>query len=209
MTLRAIQLLPSLLLLLAAACSPQPIDLASTPTESAAGLAARGSPYDSTRVPLGTEEARICYSRPSAKGRVVFGGLVPFDTLWRTGANEPTIIHLPVAAAIAGLPVTAGHYALYTVPSQGAWTLVVNASTSQWGLTADAVFPDGTVIPNSYTDEVRAREVGRVPVMVDSIAPVEQFTIRAEPAGSGAVVRLEWATTRVSIPITPTPAAAP
>jgi hypothetical protein len=151
----------------------------------------RASPYDSTLVALGDATAKVCYSRPAAKGRTVFGGLVPYDTLWRTGANEPTVIHLPVAATIAGMAVAPGAYALYTVPGHDAWTVIVNRSTSQWGH------------ESQYTPAVRAQEVGRAQVSAEHTdAPVESFTIRAEPHGDdAATLVIEWENTRVKVPV--------
>jgi hypothetical protein len=189
-------------LLLASACGPREISLACRPMAEPADLAARPSPYDSVLVTVGGRQAQVCYSRPSAKGRVVFGGMVPFDSLWRTGANEPTILHLPFDAEIAGLAVPAGHYSLYTVPSQSQWQLVINASTGQWGLTRDEPKAGGGVNRSSYTAEVAAKELGRLPVSADSIAYTEQFTMRAEAGtGDSAELLLEWETTRVRIPI--------
>ena len=154
-------------------------------------VAGRTSPYDSATVSLGGSVAKVCYGRPSAKGRTVFGDLVPFDTLWRTGANEPTILHLPVAAELAGIQLEPGSYSLYTVPGASGWTVVVNRSTSQWGH------------ERSYTPEVRAQEVGRAPVpssRTDSF--VETFAIRGEPRGANAAdLVLEWEQTRVRIPL--------
>jgi hypothetical protein len=151
----------------------------------------RASPYDSTLVALGDATAKVCYSRPAAKGRTVFGGLVPYDTLWRTGANEPTVIHLPVAAMIAGIAVAPGAYSLYTVPGRDAWTVVVNRSTSQWGH------------ESQYSPAVRAQEVGRAQVAAEHTdAPAESFTIRAEPHGDdAATLVLEWENTRVKVPV--------
>ena len=190
------------------ACGGDSIALACRPMDDAAGLAKRVSPYDSTLVTLGAQTAQVCYSRPAVNGRVVFGGIVPFDSLWRTGANEPTILHLPFDAEIAGLAVPAGHYSLYTVPSTTQWQLVINRSTSQWGITQDAPRPDGGVNKSAYTPEVAAQELGRTPIAADSTAElVERFTIRAEPGtGDAATLVLEWERTRVLIPIRATPA---
>jgi hypothetical protein len=152
----------------------------------------RASPYDSTAFRIGGHEAKLCYGRPSVRGRTIFGDLVPYDTLWRTGANEPTIIHLPVAATIAGIAVEPGSYSLYTVPGRTEWQVVVNRSTSQWGH------------ESQYVDEVRQREVGRASVAATrTAAPVETFTIHAEPAESGADLVLEWENTRASVPVRP------
>ena len=154
-------------------------------------LEGRASPYDSTLIALGGEEAKLCYGRPSARGRQVFGQLVPYDTLWRTGANEPTTLHLPFAAEIAGIEVQPGSYSIYTVPGRESWTVIVNRSTSQWGH------------EGQYTPEVRAQEVGRASVQAESVTtPVETFVIRAEPRGASAAdLVMEWENTRVRVPI--------
>jgi hypothetical protein len=155
-------------------------------------LEGRPSPYDSTMVQLNGATAKICYGRPSLRGRQMIGGeMVPFDTIWRTGANEPTTIHLNAAAEIAGMRVEPGSYTLYTVPGREQWTVIVNRSTSQWG------------IESSYSPEVRAQEVGRAQVPAESTQqPVETFTITSEGTGAGAAnIVLEWENTRVRIPI--------
>lgn len=153
----------------------------------------RQSPYDSVTVDAAGQAFRICYGRPSAQGREIFGGLVPYGTLWRTGANEPTILHLPFDAEIAGLRVPPGSYSLYTVPHEsGEWELIINRSTSQWGH------------PSSYTDEVSAQELGRATIATERMdQAVEQFTIRGEPVQGGADILLEWARTRARIPVRP------
>ena len=152
-------------------------------------LAGRASPYDSVAVPLGDARALVCYGRPSVKGRTIFGELIPFGQLWRTGANEPTIIHLPVAATIAGIAVEPGSYSLYTVPGETEWQVVVNRSVSQWG------------IEGQYAG-VEAQEVGRAAVPAERTeSPVEQFTIGSAPTATGAELLLEWENTRVRIPV--------
>lgn len=165
-------------------------------------LAQRPSPYDSAMASVGASAVKVCYSRPSTRGRFVFGGLVPYDTLWRTGANEPTTIHLSSAAEIAGLAVEPGDYSLYTVPSLDQWVLVVNESTSQWGLTEDAVGPGGNRFSNAYTEEVRAHEVGRAPIEVARAPFSEQLTASfGATDGSSVDLYIDWATTRLIVPI--------
>lgn len=151
----------------------------------------RQSPYDSVTIGVQGQQLRICYGRPAAQGRVIFGALVPFATLWRTGANEPTILHLPFNADIAGLRVPPGSYSLYTVPQEsGEWELIVNRSTSQWGH------------PGSYTDEVRAQELGRATIRTERMdRAVENFTIRGEAVTGGTDILLEWERTRARIPV--------
>jgi hypothetical protein len=172
------------------------VPLACVPAENMP-VEGRPSPYDSVNIAVGNRTARICYGRPSVNQRQIFGGLVPYDSLWRTGANEPTILHLPFDAEIAGLTVPAGSYSLYTIPKQsGDWTLIVNRSTSQWGH------------PNSYTEAVRAQELGRAPIRTEPIdRHVERFTIRSDPAGADrSDILLEWERTRIRIPIRATSA---
>src|SRR5258708_20601557 len=79
-------------------------------------LAERPSPLDSISVQLGGGTIKLCYSRPSARGRKVMGELVPLDQPWRLGANEATTIHLPFAAQLARVRVGPGTYTLYALP---------------------------------------------------------------------------------------------
>lgn len=153
-------------------------------------LEGRASPYDSTTAQVGAVAMKVCYGRPAVRGREIFGGLVRYDTIWRTGANEPTIIHLSGAAQIAGIQVTPGSYSLYTVPGRDSWTVIVNRAIDQWGH------------ESAYTEAVRQQEVGRATVETERLDQlVEQFTIRTEPAGGGVNLLLEWERTRVRIPI--------
>lgn len=162
-----------------------------TPSDRMA-IEGRASPYDSTLFMLAGQEAKLCYGRPSMRGRTIYGDLVPYDTLWRTGANEPTIMHLPVGAEIAGIPVQAGSYSIYTVPGREEWDVVVNRSTSQWGH------------ESQYTDEVRSQEIGRASVPAETTdQPVETFTIHAEVADPGVDLVMEWENTRVRVPVRP------
>jgi hypothetical protein len=153
-------------------------------------VAGRQSPYDSTTVSVGGQQLKVCYGRPAAAGREIFGALVPYGTLWRTGANEPTIIHVPFEAEIAGLRVPRGSYSIYTIPEAEEWTLIINRSISQWGH------------PSSYTPEVEAQELGRATIRTERMnQAVEQFTIRGESTASGADILLEWERTRARIPV--------
>jgi hypothetical protein len=154
-------------------------------------LEGRASPYDSTLISVGGRTAKICYGRPSLRGRTMIGGeAVPYGQLWRTGANEPTILHLPFAASVAGIELEPGSYSLYTMPGLDEWVVILNRSTSQWGH------------EGRYTAEVRAQEVGRAMAPASrTSAPIETFTIRSAPADGGATLFLEWENTSVAIPV--------
>lgn len=166
----------------------QQVAVACAPSENMP-VAGRASPYDSTAFTLAGQRSLVCYGRPSMRDRTIFGDLVPYGQIWRTGANEPTVIHLPVAASIAGIQVEPGSYSLYTVPGEQEWEIVVNSSTSQWG------------IENQYAS-VESQEVGRATVPAEATdSPVEMFEIRSEQQGDAAQLVLEWENTRVRVPV--------
>lgn len=75
----------------------------------------------------------IEYGRPKVKGREIWGGLVPFDRVWRTGANEATTIEVGAAVLVEGEHLPAGRYGLFTVPGREGWTIVFNRVADQWG----------------------------------------------------------------------------
>ena len=190
-------LLTALLLLPSASAAPvppvQPADPACiTMNTRQLPLDKRKSPLDSLSVSVGGAAVKVCYGRPSLRGRQMLGGdAVPYGQIWRTGANEPTMIHATGPITVAGLKVPAGSYSLYTVPGKAEWEIIVNRSTTQWGE------------ESGYTEEVQKQELGRATVKAENIAkPVETFTIRAEPAtGDAKALVLEWETTRVRIPV--------
>jgi hypothetical protein len=155
---------------------------------SAASLAKRASPLDSVAFEFGGARVKVCYGRPSARGRTMIGGMnIPLGKLWRTGANEPTMIHTSGPITLAGVKLEAGTYSLYTIPEKEQWTIILNRSTAQWG-------DEG-----SY-DGVKKEEVGRGTATVYALKEhVEQFTIKPESKGSWGALVLEWEKTKVVI----------
>jgi hypothetical protein len=152
----------------------------------------RKSPLDSLTFTIDRQPVKVCYGRPSARGRTMLGGAsIPFGKLWRTGANEPTVFYAPVPLRVAGLNVPPGVYSLYTVPGPKEWEVIVNRSISQWGHEGE------------YTDKIKAQELGRAKVKSEALkTPADTFTITAEPAGDKAVsLLLDWEKTRVRIPV--------
>lgn len=101
------------------------------------------SPSSSVKQSIGLAEVTVDYSRPSAKGRTIFGDLVPMNQLWRTGANGSTDITFSGDALFGGVKVPAGKYALYSIPSQTDWEVILYKDTEQWGapkeLSADLI----------------------------------------------------------------------
>ena len=151
----------------------------------------RLSPLDSLSFRLNGYTVKMCYGRPSSRGRTMIGGRdVPYGELWRTGANEPTMVHTTGPISIAGIEIKPGSYSLYTVPGDLEWTIIVNSSITQWGHIAE------------YSYRVRRQEVGKATVPRERTARhVEQLTFTADPVEGEAIVLLEWERTRIAIPI--------
>ncbi len=169
-------------------------------------LAGRSSPREALSFPMGNQEGLVCYGRPSANGRRIFGDLVPYGELWRTGADEPTTLHLPARASLAGVPLRRGRYSLYTIPDPREWTLVINRSIRQEGRTREEVGRRGRRFPDAYTPVVRAAEVARIPVESSAIEFVEQFTVSVSDAtAQSTTLCLDWETTRVLLPLDVSP----
>lgn len=152
----------------------------------------RVSPLTRLRAPVGDGEILLCYGRPSIRNRPIFGGLVPFDSLWRTGANEPTRLSTSHAITLAGIPLAAGRYSIYSIPRPGRWEVFVTRSTLHWG--------------NDISPAVRAREVGHASVPTTVLAaPVETLTVRAAAAADSLLLSIDWETTRATLPIKAAP----
>src|SRR5688500_10357439 len=153
-------------------------------------LATRPSILDSASVQLGTSTVKICYGRPRKSDRQIMGGLVPFGAPWRMGANEATVIHMPSGGSIAGVPVEAGWYSLYAIPSEKEWQVVVNSATQRWGIPINAA--------------VREEDAGSGagPVELTS-SRREQLRMSFEKRGDKSVhLVVHWDLTRVRIPVT-------
>lgn len=146
----------------------------------------RASPHAEVTATLAGKKITISYGRPYMKGRTIFGGLVPWGAVWRTGADESTTFTTEADVVIGGLTVPKGEYALFTIPTEKQWTLVLNKTAKQWGaFKYDA-----------------AQDLGRAPMTVTSASkPVEQFTIDLVPAGKQVTLKLSWDKTVASVAI--------
>src|SRR5262245_21771913 len=80
----------------------------------------------------------VFYNRPYKKGREIFGGLVPYDKVWRTGANEATTFETTADLVIKGKTLKAGKYSLWTIPNPDTWTIIFNSEYGQWGINSKA-----------------------------------------------------------------------
>ena len=141
------------------------------------------SPSDTARASVAGAALSVRYSRPSTRGRVIFGNVVPWNQVWRTGANQATVLETSADLTVAGTAVPAGKYSLWTIPGPAGWKLIVNKNTGQWGTDYDAQY-----------------DLARLDMKVEPLRqPVEQFTIAIEPKGKGGMLKLEWEKTRASI----------
>lgn len=132
----------------------------------------------------GGQSITIDYSSPRAKGRTIFGGLVPYGKVWRAGANEATAFANTADVTIGGTLVPAGQYTLFVIPEQDKWTLIISKKTGEWG----------TDYPGQSND------LARIDMKASTLpSPVENFTISFEKAGSGANLNVDWETTRASV----------
>lgn len=146
------------------------------------------SPEASFTQQLVKGEITVTYSRPLTRGRKIFGGLVPFDSLWRTGASGATTIHLTEDFIIGNMNLKAGKYALFTIPAQKEWTIIINADTALHGAFG-------------YDSKKDIHRFKVQPVKSDKF--YEAFTIDAnEITRTGdAALSLSWENTVVKIPL--------
>ncbi len=139
---------------------------------------------------VGLIKVDVEYSRPSAKGRKIFGDLVPMGELWRTGANASTKVTFSDDASVGGVAIKKGTYALYTIPGDKDWTIIFYKDISIWGAPAAADFKE---------DEVAARFTATALPLRDQ---VETFTLNFNNlTNTGANLELSWENTKVLIPI--------
>ena len=161
-------------------------------TDSFAGRELRGaglgvlSPRDTVRASAAGATLWIDYGRPAKRGRAVYGGIVPYGEVWRTGANAATQFRTDKDLVINGTPVPAGFYTLWTLPTATGWKLIINSETGQWG-----------------TAHNPAKDLYTISTNVNALPdPVEKFTITIDPNANGGALNFDWDTTRVQVPFT-------
>jgi hypothetical protein len=149
------------------------------------------SPEDEVVYTQGDLTLKVFYNRPSKKGRVIFGDLVPYDKVWRTGANEATTFETNKDLTIEGKKLKAGKYSLWTIPRPDRWTVIFNSEHGQWGINSKGE-ANRVTEKDVLTVDATAVEQDRV---------FEQFTISFEKSGEDIEMVLAWDKTLVSIPV--------
>lgn len=134
----------------------------------------------------GGKSVTVDYSSPRAKGRKIYGDVVPLGKVWRTGANEATTFVTTADVTVGGSAVPAGSYTIFTIPDKDKWTLIISKKTGEWG----------TDYPGPSND------LARVDMKVSSVsAPVENFTISFDKSANGGTMHIDWEGTRASVAI--------
>jgi hypothetical protein len=149
-------------------------------------IAIIASPRDSVELSLGGHRISVNYGRPLARGRKIMGSLVPYNDVWRTGANEATTFVTDVDLVVGTVTVPRGAYSLYTLPSRTTWRLIINKETGQSGLVYH-----------------RKLDLARVNMKKQALKDfVERFTISLEGTGQrSGLLKLEWEKTSLSVPL--------
>ncbi len=141
----------------------------------------------SPRITAEGKDVKVSYGQPSKRDREIFGGLVPYGQVWRTGANEATEITFAKDVKVAGKDVKAGTYTLFTIPNENEWTVILNGQLKQWGAF-------------DY-DKHKDKDVLQVKVPAKKINnTVEALTYRFDNKNQ---LMIEWDKTQVAIPISP------
>ena len=161
---------------------------------AALALAARHQNKSNRPSPTEKAECRLpdgktittVYSSPRMKGRKIFAadGLVPFEKVWRAGANEATTFVTTADLTAESKDFPAGSYTLFTIPNPDKWTLIINKKTGEWG------------VPYRYEGD----ELARIDMQVSQLpSPLEDFTIGYEQSGGSCTLHMDWETTRASV----------
>lgn len=143
------------------------------------------SPKDEVVYQKDGKTIEINYCQPYKRGRIIFGDLVPYGQIWRTGANEATSISFNQDVEVKGKKLPKGNYTLYTIPGETFWTIVINKQTNQWGTEYNHSL-------DALRVEIEAEKMKKI---------VEMFTIDIQATDLGANINLEWDQVKVVIPV--------
>lgn len=153
-------------------------------TRGQEALKPRPSPLEMVTMKYEDTYVKITYGRPHKRGRNIFGDLIPYGEVWRTGANEATEITVTGSIELGGQQIRPGTYTLFTIPEKNNWTIILNSELGQWGA-------------YNYNSKL---DVARFEVPVSSTTEVyEPFTIEFEQKAQSAELVMMWDQTKVSI----------
>lgn len=134
----------------------------------------------------GSNTIKVDYSSPRKRGRKIYGGMVPYNKVWRLGANEATTFEISTDVTIDGKKVPKGNYALFAIPRPSNWTLMISKKTGEWGIP----------YPGAKYD------FARLPMKVSSLqSTLQDLTISFEPSGKVCTMKVDWDKTRAYVEI--------
>jgi len=134
------------------------------------------SPTDSVQAVVHNSKIKIRYGRPLKRGRTIFGGVVPHDSVWRTGANRPTLITLENNIKLGKTIIPKGQYSIYTVPRLNNWQLIFNTDLRKWPTDPDISKDLATIV-------IPVKKTGNT---------IEKFTIEIEETKKGGLLKFLW-----------------
>jgi hypothetical protein len=144
------------------------------------------SPRKSAEMALNGKKISVDYGAPSVRGRKIFGELVPYNRVWRFGANQATHFNTEADLILGNVTVPKGAYTLWVWPTETGWKLIINKQTGIWG--------------TPYKPEYEKTELARVDMKLEKTsAPVELMVISLDKAGQGGALKMEWENTRASV----------
>lgn len=149
------------------------------------------SPKKTVSFTIDDLELKVFYNRPSKRDRVIFGGLVPYDQVWRTGANEATTFETNQDLKIGGASLPKGTYTLWTIPTDTAWQVMFNSKLYPWGV-------------DENMNPMREPEFDVVNISVKPLNianTVEQFTIAFDNSTDKLYLTLAWDKTKIAVPL--------
>ncbi len=149
------------------------------------------SPETTITHTIGASTVTVTYSAPYKKGRPIFGSLVPYNQIWRTGANEPTTFTTTTPLSIDGSQLPKGTYTLWTIPGEKSWKIIFNRGLYNWGVSFDGT-PTHDPALDTLVLEVPKQQLLNI---------VEQFSIYFEDTSHLSYMYLAWDTTVLTIPI--------
>jgi len=149
------------------------------------------SPKDTVEFKLNDLELEVFYNRPSKRDRDIFGGLVAYNKVWRTGANEATTFETNEPLKIGNDYLTAGKYTLWTIPGEESWVVIFNSKQYPWGVN-DAMQAMRDAKFDAITIEVPVQKISNT---------VEQFTIAFDNSTDNLSLTMAWDNVKIAVPL--------
>lgn len=156
------------------------------------GFQKRKSPKKTVSFRVDDLKLKVFYNRPSKRGRDIFGGLVPYDKVWRTGANEATVFETNKALKIGNDSLQAGKYTLWTIPNDTSWTVIFNKKQYSWGVDHNTLLP---------MRESEFDVVNYVTPVEHIETVVEQFTIAFDNSTDHLFFTMAWDNVKIKVPL--------